>query len=344
MGIPLLPSKAIRLMACSLAVLGVNGLGCGGTAEHSVATVGRSPIFQEVLDHWTSVSAAVGPDSHEGAKSARKRALELLIVSRWLTAEASEARVEVSSAESKKQLKLPRYDQLEGSTYHPLPKDSQLRALLTSPHVAPSDRLWLMRMSMLAARVEGRRYSQAQKEITREQITSFDRHNRRSFVQRAWREIEILGNYHKTAVAKAKGQIEAGADFLSLARRVSIVPEAPNGLQSMAHGEEEPPFDKVVFAAMPGALVGPDKNGFYFIFKVLRARPERQLTLAGSEKDIRLRLADERASGELLSVFERKWISRTSCRPAFVVSKCRQYVRVRKGKQLDPNLRSRTGV
>jgi hypothetical protein len=327
MRISLSRAKAICVMTCSLAVLGVDGLGCGGASEQGVARVGRSPISKRTLGHWTSVSAAVDPALAASKTSARRRALDFLIASRWLTGEASEAGVRVSSVESRKQLELLRYDQLEGLTYEPLPKDAQLRSLLTSSRVALADRLWLMRLSILAARIERLRLSQAQREVTREQIARFYGRHRRSFVQRAWRELEIIGNFHKAVVVRAKREVEAGASFLSVARRVSVDSEAPKGLQSLARGDEEPPFEKVVFGARPGVLVGPVEYGFFYIFTVPRSRPERQLTLAESENRIRRRLAEERASGDLLSAFERKWMTRTSCQPTFVVSRCGHHAR-----------------
>jgi hypothetical protein len=318
-------ARAIRLIAaCSAVLLGVGYLGCGGGSDQVVARVAGSPIYMQMLSHWTSVVTTAAPDPAGPATPSKARALDFLIAAQWLVQEAHNVGVRVTAAESEKQLELLRFDQVERLSYAPLPKDTELRGLLMSSRVARADRLWLMRLSLLSVRIEGLRLSQARRNVTPQQIATYYREHRRSFVQREWRELEIIGNFHKAVVAKAKREVEAGANFLSVARRVSVDSEAPRGLQSLYRGQEEPPFEKVVFAAKPGVLEGPTEYGFFYIFKVLRAKPERRLTLAESEARIRRLLGGQQASGPLLPALEREWISRTRCVSGVAASRCRK--------------------
>jgi hypothetical protein len=312
-----------------LAALAVAAPGCAGSNEQTVARVGAGAITTRTLAHWASVIAGANSFRTDATPSSKMVALGFLIDARWMIEDARELGLSVSSAECSKQLDSLRYDQREHLAYRSLPKDPQLRKLLIDPSVDTHDKLWLMRLSLLAAQIERRRLSQAQMSVNRTQIARFYRHHRASFLQRQWREIEILGNYERAVVLKAKRQVEAGRDFISVARSVSIDPEAPQGLQSLSRGQEEPPFEKVVFAARPGVLVGPVRYGFYYLFRVLRARSRRYLTLAETEAAVRRRLAEERAAVGLPATFERKWIARTSCRPGFVIPQCKQATKAR---------------
>lgn len=90
--------------------------------------------------------------------------------------------------------------------------------------------------------------------VSHAQIASFYRANGQLFHVLAQREIEILGNDKRDVVEKAKKKIETGARFLTVARRVSMVPEAPDGLRHVIRRQEEPPFNRTIFAATPQCL------------------------------------------------------------------------------------------
>ena len=256
-----------------------------------------------------------------------RRILGFLISSKWLTAEARGLGLSVSEREAGKQLELLLYVQRTHTEYYDtLPREPTLRRLLLSPKVRSPDRLWLMTQGMLATRVEQARLSQAQREVSHTEVKRFYDSHPRQFVMPDESDMEILGNYKRAVVVKARREIESGTPFLTVARRVSIDPEAPNGLQHLVRGREEPPFERVVFAAAPHVLVGPVNYGFYYLFRVLKAIPAHRKPLAQVEAAIGRKLASRRASTKLLAAFERRWVARTNCRPAYVVPKCRQYL------------------
>jgi foldase protein PrsA len=315
----------------SIVVLGAAGLvvmaasGCGGSGD-VVARVGGETLPVAELNHWVSVDAAVQGGSAGRETSLKSRALGFLISSSWLMGEAHELDLHVSEREAAKQLELLRFDQAEGRPYEKLPHDPELRRFLLSRTVGPSDRLWLMRLNMLAARVEEKYLSQAAREVSREEVARYYEENKRRYFLPQWRDLEILTNYDKNLVLRAKREIESGTPFLDVARRMPTPdPEAPGGLQHLVAGTEEREFEEVIFAAKPHVLVGPAKLAVYYLFKVLNGRLAHQQTLTQAEWKIRRELAPRQASTKLLAPFTAKWIAKTDCRPAYVVQRCRQY-------------------
>lgn len=314
---------AMMLGAAGLVAVATSG--CGGSSE-VVARVGGETLSMAELNHWMSVGAAVRGESAGATAPLKRQVLSFLISSRWLMGEARELGVRVSEGEATKQLELLRFDQVEDRPYQGLPHYSKLRQLLLSKAVGPADRLWLMKLSMLAAHLEARSLSQAAREVPRAQIARYyDEHKPRYF-QPEWRDLEILTSSDKALVIKAKREIESGTPFLDVARRMPAPdPEAPGGLQHLVAGTEEREFEEVIFAAKPHVLVGPAKLAVYYLFEVLDGRPAHQQTLTQAEGKIRRQLAPRQALAKLLPSFEAKWIARTDCRPAYVVQGCRQY-------------------
>ena len=324
-------AKPMLRVTYGVVMLGAAGLvvmtasGCGGSGD-AVARVGGETLSVAKLNHWMSVDAAVQGKPAGGETPLKSRALGFLISSSWLMGEARELGLRVSEGEATKQLELLRFDQVEGRPYERLPHDPELRRFLLSQTVGRSDRLWLMRLSMLAAQVEERYLSRAAREVPREEVARYYRENRRRYFLPQWRDLEILTSYDKSLVVRAKREIEAGKPFLDAARRMPEPDvEAPAGLQHLIAGHEEREFEEVIFAARPHVLVGPAKLAFYYLFEVLGGRPAYQQTLAEAEGQIRRQLAPQQASIKLLAPFEAKWIAQTDCRPGYVVQKCRQY-------------------
>ena len=323
-------SMAGTVCGCVMA-LGVAGLavvaagGCGDSGD-VVARIDGETLSIEELNHWMSVGAAVRGESASPVAPLKRQVLGFLIFSRWLMGEARELGVRVSEGEATKQLELLRFDQVEGRPYQGSPRYAELRRLLLSKTVAPTDRLWLVKLSMLTARVEARYLSRAAREVPRAWAARYYAQHKPRYFQPQWRDLEILTSGDRVLVVRAKRDIEAGKPFLDVARQMPEPDvEAPGGLQHLVAGAEEREFEEVIFAAKPHVLTGPAKLQFYYLFEVLDGRPAHQQTLAEVEGQIRRQLAPRQASTKLLPSFEAKWIAQTDCRPRYVVQGCRQY-------------------
>jgi hypothetical protein len=257
--------------------------------------------------------------------SLKARAARLLITTSRVLEEARQTGLEVSMGRARDQLRLLRFEQLRQVAFEPLPQDPELRSLLLAPHLAQPDAEWLMRLNLLAAKVEQARLNRAARELPRSQVAAFYALHRAQFVEPAMRDIEIIGNDDGAVVRKAKREIEGGMPFLDVARHASNDPEAPEGLQRLVQGTEEPPFEREIFGARAHVLTGPVKQVLSYLFVVLAGHPARQETLPQAEWTIRRRLAPRRAARILAPALEARWTAQTRCRPGYVVSGCSEY-------------------
>jgi foldase protein PrsA len=335
---PRVGCTARRISACGAVLLAVAGLSaCGGGSGGSdgvVARVGETPITSATLAHWQSIkgdpNGATAPNpTTAGAGRHRQQALGFLIASQWTLGEAAELGVRVTTGEARKQLERFKYIQLERIGYQRFPREAQLRKSLASPGETFADQVWLTRLNMLAAGIEQERLAQLERQLTPTQVTAYYRAHSRRFLLPAARDMEIIMTYKQAATEKAKREIQSGKSFLSVARRVSVDPEATEGRQHLVRGREEPEFEEHVFAAKPYVLEGPIHQALdYYVFEVTKITPAREQTLAQSQASIRRQLAAQRlrqVSAQLLQAGERRWIARTDCRPGYVVAQCRQY-------------------
>ena len=325
--------KATRyILVCVSVLFTVVGLAaCGGGGSGDVvAQVGGSPITKASFDHWLSVQAAtdgqavLDPEASSGAL--RRRVLGFLVSSWWTIGEAAELGVKVTDEEAQKQLERFKYIQLEGLKYERFPKEAELQRSLAGSGVTRTDQLWLMKLNMLAARIEQKQFSEAQRRIPYAQVAAYYDEHKQSFVLPERRDIEVIATHDEATAAKAKREVQSGKSFLSVLKRVSIYPEYPEGLPNW---QKEKSFHEHVFAAKPHVLTGPVHQILYYVFEVTKVTPPRQQTLAQVEAAIRQRLAAQRqrqVSTELLKAFDSKWTARTDCRVGYVMPGCRQYI------------------
>jgi hypothetical protein len=310
-------------MPAVVVTVAIMATGCGASGN-VVARVAGARILDPALHHWESVAAEVQQETASEHEAPAGRALSFLILASWLEGEARRQHVQVSNGQAKEQLEVLSWDQREHLKYERLPRDPQLKLYLTSPKVPSSDRLWLMKLAMILSRLEEQRRTRALSEITPQQIARFYRGHQKQFWRPERRDLEVIGNSKLSVVIKAKREVEAGGDFLRIAKRVSTDQEAPGGLEHpLARGEEEPEYDRVVFSAKPHTLVGPVEQTFYFIFEVIRVRPAHEESLARATKAIRRQLAWQRASSLLRARFEQAWIARTTCQGGYASVRCR---------------------
>jgi hypothetical protein len=314
-------SRSANLLSCAIALLVAALLSGCADSSGIAARVGTSSVSQAEVGRWASIIASAEP-ARTTATAARKRAVRFLVSARWLVGQARQLDISEPAAEVNRQLRLLRFEQVQKAHLELLPADAQLRRLLLAPNVSPSDAKWLMRLNLLSAKVEQARLVQAARELPPNRIARFYATHKAQFVQPARRKIEIIGNNDGARVRKAKREIDAGAPFLQVARRASEDPEAPEGLQLLVRGTEEPPFEREIFGAKPHVLTGPVKQVLTYIFVVLSGAPDRQETLAQAEAAIRRELAPRRVRAVLAPAAERAWSAITSCSPGYVVQGC----------------------
>jgi hypothetical protein len=182
---------------------------------------------------WTTAGGARRVDAANG----------FLITSKWLTAEARELGFSAPERAASKQLELLIYDQRTHTPYYGvLPRDPELRRLLLSGKAGWSDRLWLMRLGVLATDLERDRVSQARREISQAQVTRYyEAHGQQFFVPKR-SDLEILGSYKRPVVVKARREVEARTPFVTVARRVTITRRLPTACSILSKGGRSRPL------------------------------------------------------------------------------------------------------
>lgn len=294
-------------------------LGCGGHTD-TVATVGELTIPRSALDHWAAVQQATG----QRAQANRRAVLGNLIRLNWDSAEAAELKERVSDAEVRKQLELLQFAQVQRVPLKLLPEEGQLQRLLASPAATAADRMWLVKMHLLSLRVEQRLIARAEQQLPRHLIASFYRHNKRRYVEAERRDIEIFMTRDLAHAQQGKREVLAGKSFRSVAKRLNVSREADHGLvMGLVRGAGEPPFERHVFSAKSGVILGPIEQVLFYVFRVTKIVPPHPQPLVRAEAAIRHRLAAEEVSSTLRPALDRQWANRTSCHPEHIVAECR---------------------
>ena len=318
-------------------VLGLSGLSACGSSRAAVvvAQVGAARITSANLARWTALEERApgrGGGGHgaaqvgDGERAAQGRALEFLIAAERTLGEARALGVEASDTEARAQLALFKYDRLEGIAHARLPLEAQLKRYIGAGADA-ADQTWVMRLSLLQSQIGATLRRRAYRQIGPAQVERYYRRHVASLFVPMRSHFEILMTAKRSTAARARREIEAGEKFLGVARRVSVDPEAPHGLQALSPGEEERPFRAHIFAARPHQLIGPiHQAADFYVFRVLRVRPRRTRTLGETKGEIRQRLAGRLAVGTLSRELTKAWRARTTCHAPYVVPDCRQWV------------------
>lgn len=139
------------------------------------------------------------------------------------------------------------------------------------------------------------------------------------------RNVEVNETFRKAKIDKAKQEIDAGQDLVSVVKRRNDEPDVGGskfGLvrHSLPHGYEDN-----YFKAKPHVLVGPLKDEIYYLFEVTAIVPARQQTLGEVLATIRQRLivgAHRYVFTNLVRALNEKWKRKTRCRAAYMVNQC----------------------
>jgi hypothetical protein len=246
--------------------------------------------------------------------------LGFLIFSRWILGEAAAEGVRVTDEEAQARLELLGSGQGEAPVRMPLAGEQVLPKLLAVAR-SHADRLWLLKLAVLSARLEARALSKVERQVTPAQIAGYYRAHRSLYVLPERRDVEWIVTYSDAWLAKAVAEIRAGKSFISVAKRVSKDEPTIEGMER--HPQAEKQLAQHVFAARPHVLTGPFKQSANrYEFEVTRVIPARRQTLAEAERSIRGRLALAPASAAFVAMLERKWGARTSCAAGVVAAGC----------------------
>jgi hypothetical protein len=323
-------TRNISVWAWVAAYVAVTSIGaCGqGSSDKIVAKVGEHLIAEETFAHWLSVEES-SPDTIDTAhdSGARRRVMESLISAEWIVAQASALGVSVSANEAEQQLSLLAFTGQTGpSGSQLLSNEVELRRLLANRSLTYGDRVWLVRLNLLSAKIRRRERLLAERQVTHAQVVRYFKVHRPQFVMPEVRDYVFIPTHTRSASLKARREIEAGDDFFSVQKRISIDPPELSGLRHLKRGEGDPVFTARVFRARPHVLLGPTPLAqIWDVYEVRKIRPRHQRSLTEVEASIKKQLATqglERAPAKLADLLARTWKARTRCSAGYVVRLC----------------------
>jgi len=321
MGIPGLARRA----CCAFLVLVVGGCGSSSSASHSVASVsGTGEIALAQLTHWTSVLLGTGRARANRGQAART-ALDLLIKWEWTAAEAREERVAVTPTEARARIAQHLADVRAGVNPQRIPGQSQLEAFLMGRRIGDQDKVMLVRMALLDARVRHEHTMRLAASIPIKEVVAYYRHHLSEFTVTERRDIRAIMNRSRAKIAEAKREMQAGVNFRSIERRFNTSIEG--GLRlGRGPGSQKKQYERDFFSAPAHVLIGPRKEGLYYVFEVFHIRPAHVRPLGEVEHIIRERLATVKLE-QGATTRNALWRKRTTCEAGLRSASCGQYVR-----------------
>jgi len=360
-------SKALRSTTALGAVLfALAGLAaCGGVPGDAVVQIDGTPITTTAFNHWIKVAAtsssaqttekAVTPDppkytaciAHLAATTAKlskgksqstkalksecetqyksylTEVLGFLISSQWVIGEASSLGVKLSDQEVKKEFAKIKTQQF--------PKAAEFEKFLATSGQTVSDLLLRVKLNMLSQKIQ-KKVVASKGKVTQAQITKYYNENKSRFGTPEKRNVEIILTKTEAAAKSAKGEIESGKSFASVAKAKSIDPTSKaNGglLKEVIKGEEEKALDEAIFSAAKNVLGGPVKTPFgYYLYEVLSSTPGSQQSLAQVQSTVKQQListGQQQALSKFVKEFKKKWMAKTECRSGYMVADCKGY-------------------
>lgn len=253
----------------------------------------------------------------------RDQVLQFLISAEWVQGEAAEQGIALTRAEMAK---------LAEDHKQSFPSEEKFEEFVADSGMTPREMVLRFRLGKLFSKLTDK-VAEGVGDVSDEDVRKYYEENRRRFVSPAKRDIRMVLTRKRSRAVQAKKALENGRSWKSVTREFSIdePTTSQNGLlYGVEKGHQLPPFDKAIFAAERGEVVGPVKTKFgYYVFAVDKLIPPAQQSLREAEQDIRYRLQTQNAEKKQKAVsafveeFRDKWRERTTCREGFIVPDCK---------------------
>ncbi len=343
-----------------LAVAGAGLFGATGAPTDPVATVDGQVIERQVFEHWMTIAArstgnadATVPDranDHRRCIATKRKALppkerqkvtdtrlrtlcqreyaqlrdqvmQLLISFKWIEGEAALRGLTVTDAEVTQD-----FDKQKRQSF---PEEADFQKFLKTSGQTLADIHARVRLDLLSNKIRDHVVA-GHGQITDQAIEQYYHQHRSSFVEPETRSLRIVLTKRKADAERARAELERGTSWKSVARRYSIDEETKRKggkLPPLAEGTLENAFEKAVFRARKGRLVGPIRTGSgYYVLTVTKIERERQQPLTEVKKTIRQMLESEAQQAALdvfVQDFTARWRAKTECAEGYRTSDCR---------------------
>jgi foldase protein PrsA len=259
------------------------------------------------LAHWTDVARRSGTPR----RAAGPQAFQLLVTYAWLRAEAAERGIAVTHEQA-----VHRFRRQRDSAF---PTRRAYRRFLRESGQTVDTLLFRVRMDMLSSRVRHQVVEGADRSITDTDVDAYlAEHGIPRVPER--RDLRLVLTRERSTAVAAMRELRGGARWSSVVRRFSLDDTSRGGRRpDVIRRDLERPLRRAVFAARPRRLLGPVRTQFgYYVFRVTRVHPARDIPEAQARENARLILiseAQQTALSTFVADFHAKWQARTSCRP-----------------------------
>ena len=353
------PARLLCLAALSAAAVVVAG--CGNSVpSNSVAKVGDTPITKTEFDRWLK-NAAMGQQQGGGAsvpdppnfekcvaglkkspqpKGAGKpkdadlrkqckqqydqlksEVMQFLIQAQWVQQEAEERDVKVSDSEVKRSF--------EDQKRQAFPKEADYRKFLKSSGMSEDDILFRVKLDTLQTKLT-QQVTEDKVKVSEADLKEYYEKNKKRFAQPERRDLNVVLTKTKAKADQAKGQLQGGKSFKSVAKGFSIdqASKAQGGkLPDYTKGQQDRALGNAVFATKRGELEGPIKTQFgYYVFEVSKIKKATQQSFEQAKETIRNVLRQQRESRALnafIKEFREEYKDKTNCADDFRVAECK---------------------
>ena len=260
------------------------------------------------FEHWVAIARRDGT----ARKAARAAAFQLLLRYAWASAEADLRGVVVSDDEVEAEL----WNQVEQT----FPSRRAFRRWLRRVGQTDADIRMRVRLDMLSTRLTEPVRAQAEASVTNEVVDRYLAKRGGNYRVPESRDVRVIHTQRRTAAAAARRELLAGVSWRTVGRRYSKT--SMNGtLTRIDRRSFQRALARRIFRARPRRIVGPVRTQLgYYVFRVTRVHPARELSTARSRAIARVQLvarAQQAALDTYLKEFTERWQARTVCAPRY---------------------------
>jgi len=314
-------------------IIAISQAGQSNPAAAKTAKVPDAPDFKQCIADKKKTAAKPAKGQPEPTEAQFKtqckqqydqfeqQVMGFLIRSTWLDQEANRLKVKVADSTINKQI-----DDIKKQQFA---QKGSYEKFLQGAGLTNEDVLYQQRIRELQNQITSK-VTKGKDKVTDAQIEAYYNKNKSRFSSPERRDLRIVLTKDKAKAQQAKKALESGQSWKSVAKKYSVDQASKNkggALPGVAKGQQEPAFDKAIFAATKGKLTGPIKTQFgWYVFDVSKVTPTKQQTLEESKTSIKQILASQNQQTALKKFgddYRNRYKKTTDCRKGYVVDDCK---------------------
>jgi foldase protein PrsA len=314
-------------------IIAISQAGQGNPAAAKTAKVPDSPDFKQCVADKKKTAAKPAKGQPEPTEAQLKtqckqsydqfktQVLGFLIRSTWLDQEANRLNVKVADKTIVKQI-----DDIKKQQFA---QKGSYEKFLQGAGLTNEDVLYQQRIRELQNKIT-QQVTKGKDKVTDAQIEAYYNKNKSRFSSPERRDLRIVLTKDKAKAEQAKKALDSGQSWKAVAKKYSVdqASKAKGGsLPGVAKGQQEPAFDKAIFAASKGKLTGPVKTQFgWYVFTVTKITPAKQQSVDQAKASIKQILASTNQQKALQTFgkdYRNRWKAKTDCRKGYVTDDCK---------------------